>query len=801
MSVGIRETWNGWQRNLICMWLSQLLICTGFSSAFSFIPLYLGLEKFGLEESMIGYWTSRFNLFGMLAYAVFTPLWGALGDRWGVKLMLYRGSFVTALIYPLLGLTGNVYVLIALRFVTGALSGTTIAAQTLLVKTTPNDRQGYSLGVLGTAIWGGYMIGEVLGGAMTHFFGFTAAFFLCGALFFISGLCVIFARDSEKSIDVSPVSSGPRPGLREHLKNASWLLSPAILMMLFLFLMSGISQRASGPYTSLMVKELVGREHAAIWTGVIGMCAAFGSMISGVVMGSLSDKFPEWKLTTPMQILSATMLFCASGATTLFGFGFCHAANSFAVGGLYAVFQKVASGLVERVKRGTVLGFATTMYNAGYMLAMLLSGWVVTRFGLRGVYRTASALMLALALASATVIYTVTKNKYKDKPKGKGGNMKKWRLVMLAGFAVLTVLSAAALVLALKRPMVVEVPVRCARNGAPVRVPVSGTAAADSANESSTQIVRGMGFVRGRKRVVLRNKFAGFVTKVNIYSQTLVKKGDVIIEYDDLDARTAVEKLENSVSEQKKTLELKQIELELKKLDPLPSEYRKTQWKLAAAKKRLERHSHELDVYKRLNKNKSISELQLREKEQEVKDAEAELKGYSDDLEKLQGGMANSYVQEAEKAVEAAKLKLANLERELDLAKEQLKYYKIVAPYDGVCITNSDTQYSYNAAGTEAVEINAIIADEICPTGKYVYAYFEEDDLCYVQEGVKCRFRSNQYDCEKKGFAELLPFQVKKQRYSYGDKTLHLVKFRVMKETEPLRIDSTGFVEIEVPDK
>jgi multidrug resistance efflux pump len=312
-------------------------------------------------------------------------------------------------------------------------------------------------------------------------------------------------------------------------------------------------------------------------------------------------------------------------------------------------------------------------------------------------------------------------------------------------------------------------------------------------------VVRGMGYVRGRKRAILRNKFAGFVTKVNIYSQTAVKKGDVIIEYDDLDIRTTIEKLEHSITEQKKTIELKQIELELKKLDPLPSEYRKTQWKLAAAKKRLERHSHELEVYKKLHKSKSVSELQLREKEQEVKDAEAELKGYSDDLEKLQGGMANTYVQGAEKAVESAKVKLASLERELELAKEQLKYYRIVTPYDGICITNSDTLYAYDAVGTEAVEIHCIIPDEVCPAGKYVYAYFDENDLVYVQEGVKCRFRSNQYDCDAKGFAELLPFQVKKQRYSYGDKVLHLVKFRVMKETVPLRIDSTGFVEIEVP--
>ena len=315
------------------------------------------------------------------------------------------------------------------------------------------------------------------------------------------------------------------------------------------------------------------------------------------------------------------------------------------------------------------------------------------------------------------------------------------------------------------------------------------------------RIVRGMGFVRGRKRVVLRNKFAGFVTRVHIYSQTVVKPGDVIIEYDDLDARTAVAKLENSVAEQKKTVEIKEIELKLKKLDPLPSDYRKTKFKLSAAKKRLERHSHELDVYRRLYKTKGVSELSLREKEQEVKDAEADVRGYTDDLEKLKSGLKETCIEEAEKALEAAKIKLRSLERELALAKEQLKYYKIVSPYHGVCITNSDTELAYDSVGTEAVEIHRIVKDDICPTGKFVYAYFDEADLVYVKEFVKCRFRSNQYDCDEKGFAELLPFQVKKQRYSYGDKVLHLVKFRVMKETEPLRIDSTGFVEIVVPAK
>lgn len=412
--MGVKAIWNGWQRNLICMWISQLLVNLGFAAAFSFIPLYMSEEKFHIAENMRGFYSSRFFFFGMLAYAIFTPLWGVLSDRFGVKIMLYRGSFVTALIYPVMGLVGDVRWLIVLRFLTGALSGTTVAAKMLLVKTVPNDRQGFSLGVLETAIWGGAMIGDVLGGLAVASFGFTTTFFICGALFFISGLFVVFARDSEKSVSVvrSAASGSGSEGRR-------WMLTPPILMMMFVFLLCGVAMRIYVPYTSLMVNNFVGdSRRAAFWTGIIGACAAGGGMLMGVLTGWLSDKFPEWKITTPVQLVSALLLFFASGATSLFGFGFCHAANSTATGGLYAVFQKVTSGMVERIRRGAILGFSTTMYNVGYMLSTLLSGWIVTCFGkedpeigLRWVYRSASLLMLLLAVSSALVISHVTAKK------------------------------------------------------------------------------------------------------------------------------------------------------------------------------------------------------------------------------------------------------------------------------------------------------------------------------------------------------------------------------------------------------
>ena len=166
------------------------------------------------------------------------------------------------------------------------------------------------------------------------------------------------------------------------------------------------------PYTALMVERLVAStREAAKWLGIIGAFAAAGGMISGVVLGALSDRFPEWKLTTPMQFLSAAMLFLAAGATSLFGFGFCHAANGFALGGLYSVYQKVISGLVERTKRGTVLGWATTMFNAGYMLAAVISGLVVKAYGLPAVYRTDAVLMVVLAVSSLLIVRMATRHR------------------------------------------------------------------------------------------------------------------------------------------------------------------------------------------------------------------------------------------------------------------------------------------------------------------------------------------------------------------------------------------------------
>ncbi len=315
----------------------------------------------------------------------------------------------------------------------------------------------------------------------------------------------------------------------------------------------------------------------------------------------------------------------------------------------------------------------------------------------------------------------------------------------------------------------------------------AGQASANS-DVSRTKVIYGIGYVRGKGQITLRNKFAGYVSKVYFFSQERVKKGDVILEYDDLDLRTKISELRHDITEQEKELEKAKLELALTQIDPLPSDYRNLEWKHRAAKEKFRRYKHEQDVYDKLYRNRIVSELAYREKTQETVDAEAELKRYNSDMERINSGIEKLNVELAQKSVETSALKLKNLQEELKLLLEQQKYYKITAPFDGLCITNSDTVHGYDTAGAAAAVIHA-------DRQKIIYAYFDEKDVGYITEGKPCRFRSNQYP-ESEAIYTVTPYEVKKDRSSYGDRCFFLVKFTLDDEPKPLRIESTGQVEV-----
>ncbi len=77
------------------------------------------------------------------------------------------------------------------------------------------------------------------------------------------------------------------------------------------------------------------------------------------------------------------------------------------------------------------------------------------------------------------------------------------------------------------------------------------------------KMIYGIGFVRGIGQITLKNKFAGFVSKVNFFSQNRVKKGDIILEYDDLELRAKITEAQHEIAELLQEQQKMQLELAL----------------------------------------------------------------------------------------------------------------------------------------------------------------------------------------------------------------------------------------------
>lgn len=304
--------------------------------------------------------------------------------------------------------------------------------------------------------------------------------------------------------------------------------------------------------------------------------------------------------------------------------------------------------------------------------------------------------------------------------------------------------------------------------------------------EKPTEIT-GFGYIRGSSQYALKNKYASFVSKVHIYAYNRVKKGDCILEYDDYDLRVKITEKENSIASLKQEIDLQETKLKLVNLDPLPSDYRNINWKTTRAKELLERTENEWMVYRRLFRNKSVSDLDMRSKKQAYLDASAAYQITVSDQEKVNSGLKKLYLLQAEQQLALLKTKLAGLERELELLNEQRQYYKIIAPYDGLIKTHSDTVGAWNAAATEAACLHKEAHYKL-------YAYFAEEDIPYIKDGMTAKFFS--HDSGK--WYEAKAFELTRTRTAVGDGIFHLVKFRVTSDiSKDIRCGKNGSIRIE----
>ena len=170
-----------WQRNLWAIVVAEVMALLSFQASFILIPYYI--QQLGITDlAEVAAWTSAFQSIGAIGFTIATPIWGALGDRYGRKPMLVRAMIATSLVLVGLGLIRTPVQLMVLRAIQGFFTGTPAAATALVATGSPKHRLAYALGLVQTSVFVGNTLGPMVGGFIADSYGYRATFFTGGVI-------------------------------------------------------------------------------------------------------------------------------------------------------------------------------------------------------------------------------------------------------------------------------------------------------------------------------------------------------------------------------------------------------------------------------------------------------------------------------------------------------------------------------------------------------------------------------------------------------------------------------------------
>ncbi len=342
-------------------------------------------------EREIRIWSGAIFSSHAVAMAIFGPIWGALSDRYGRKVMVERAMFGGALMIGLMGLAWNVQQLVFLRALQGALTGTVTAANALVATTAPRERAGYALGLLQMAIYMGASVGPLLGGLVADSFGYRVAFWITSALLFLAALGVLFFV-REKFEPVIPPADGriAADARKLSLRNRLWngfapvLGSPSLLGVLGINLLMRLGARLLGPVLPLFIQDIVSADaRVASITGVISGASAAAGAVGALGLGRLGDRVGYRSILMVCALVSAACYVPQYFVGDAMSLLFLQVGTGLAMGGILASVSASLARLAPEGQEGIVYGVDASVVSVanaiGPMTGSALAAWLELR--------------------------------------------------------------------------------------------------------------------------------------------------------------------------------------------------------------------------------------------------------------------------------------------------------------------------------------------------------------------------------------------------------------------------------------
>ncbi|MBI3510547.1 MAG: TCR/Tet family MFS transporter [Bacteroidetes bacterium] len=391
------------KRALLFIFITLFVDVMGIGIIIPVLPkLIMGMAHCTLEHAtVIG---GRMGFIYAFMQFFFSPVLGALSDRFGRRTVLLISLFGFGIDYLILGFAKTIVVLFIGRLIAGITGASFTVAGAYIADISPPEKRAQNFGIIGAAFGLGFIAGPALGGALAHF-GPRIPFFAAAGLSLLNWLYGFF---------ILPESLKPENRRKFQWKRANPLGSllqlskhPVVVRMAVVFFLVNLAgQSLPNVWSYYTIK----RYH---WTEAgVGLSLTYVGMLIAIVQGGLTriiiPKIGEKRsiyFGLIMNIIGMTGIALSGNPLWLFV-----ATVPLTLGGLAGPsMQSVLSKAIPANEQGELQGFMNSVMSITAIIGPLLMPWLFSTFsnGYHGIILLGAPYFCSAILSSAALIYAL----------------------------------------------------------------------------------------------------------------------------------------------------------------------------------------------------------------------------------------------------------------------------------------------------------------------------------------------------------------------------------------------------------
>jgi MFS transporter, DHA1 family, multidrug resistance protein len=362
------------------------MISAGMTMVMPFLALFL--FQMGVKEHhALSLWTGAIFSATFLSGAIMAPIWGIFADKFGQRTNLIRAGIGMGAITFSMAFATTPVMLLILRFVVGFFSGFITVSFSYLSRITPKEHIGEALGTLQTGSIAGGIIGPLIGGLLSDFFGFQIVFALTGLCIFLTLIPVIFLLEKDPVVKQTKEKHGT---FKQVLTN------PVLVSLFITTFIVQASVLGTNSMMTIFVKNLVGNvSNLAFLSGLASSITGIATIIGAPYLGKLGDRLGQAKILPVVMLLSGVLALPQLWTHNIYELYIWRFLQGLFLGGMWPAIQTLIHKRSPKIVQGRAFGVTSSSRFLGNLTGPMVGGYISGAFATIYVFLFSGVILIA----------------------------------------------------------------------------------------------------------------------------------------------------------------------------------------------------------------------------------------------------------------------------------------------------------------------------------------------------------------------------------------------------------------------